>query len=158
MCFELLLPSPPSVPLMPLIHAGNNLCSTDMAGLLGTQQIPKWAQRNSIHSDGTSFPAPCILNLSNWAANSRHTWWFCHSILCAVIAIQRKTDAARDNYGAMKTSTSAPSAGFVKSLREHRKSSETSGHLCTMKTTDMGKLSSEAFALLGYRKWGWLFL
>lgn len=72
MLFELPFPALPlSVPLMPLIHAGNNSCSMSMLGLLGTKQIPKRVQRKSIHSSCASFPAPChqsIQNLINQAA------------------------------------------------------------------------------------------
>lgn len=131
--FELLFPSPPlSVPLLPLIHAIHSIWAPQT-------WLACWEHNKAPNKcRGTVFTANSqvsmhlsILNLSNWAASSRPTWWFC-LILCADITIWRKTDGNcvvmeenQGNCSAMKSSTSAPSAGFMLALRAHRKSSET---------------------------------
>lgn len=65
MLFELLFPSLPlSVPLMSLIHAGNNSCSTGICwvqegAFVGYQTNPKRVQRKRIRCSYTSFSALC---------------------------------------------------------------------------------------------------
>lgn len=68
MCIELLFPSPPlSVPLMPLIHAESNLCSTDTAGLLGTNKTPNECRLIAFAAVTRASLHPTARALSTWA-------------------------------------------------------------------------------------------